>query len=123
MARTTATEVKEIITTSLTDAAIDNYINVATDMVDELDEDTTLTDSRLILIEQWLTAHLIAITKERQGSKEKVGDAEITYSGKFGMNLQSTTYGQTAAMLDTSGTLAQLGKKKIDITAITSFES
>lgn len=123
MARTTATEVKQIITTSLSDADVNNYIDIATAMVDDLDSDTTLTNARLILIEQWLTAHLIAITKERQTVDEKLGEAAVKYTGKFGENLQSTTYGQTAAMLDTSGTLAQLGKKKITFRPITSFDT
>jgi hypothetical protein len=123
MARVTATEVKEImLDTALTDAQIGVFIAVATDMVDDLDSDTTLGESRLALIERWLTAHLIASTIERMGTREKVGDAEITYMGEFGQNLSSTPYGQTAAMLDTSGTLKALGKKKITFHAITSFE-
>jgi hypothetical protein len=120
--RTTATEVKQIMDTSLSDAVVEYYITVAAEMVDDLDANTTLGGTRLEEIERWLTAHLIAITRERQGQREKIGDAEITYSGKFAMNLQSTTYGQTAAMLDISGTLAQLGRKKVSIKAVTSFE-
>lgn len=120
--RTTAAEVKQIMPTSLADAVVEYYITVAAEMVDDLDANTTLGATRLEEIERWLAAHLIAITRERQGQKEKIGDAEITYAGKYGMNLQSTSYGQQAAMLDTSGTLAQLGKKKISIKAITSFE-
>lgn len=121
-ARTTATEVKQIMDTSLADAVVDYYITVAAEIVDDLDANTTLGGTRLEEIERWLTAHLIAVTRERQGQKEKIGDAEITYAGKFDMNLQSTTYGQVAAMLDSSGTLAQLGRRKISIKAITSFE-
>lgn len=123
MARTTAAEVKEIIPdTSLTDAQVGYFIDVATEMVDDLDADTTLDDARLVFIEQWLTAHLIASTVERMGKTEKIGDAQVTYMGEFGKNLDSTPYGQMAAMLDTSGTLRALGKKKITVRAVTSFE-
>ena len=113
---------KEILDTSLTDAQVENFIAIASAMVDDLDTDTTLTDARLILIEQWLTAHIIASTRERMGKSEKLGDAQITYLGEFGKGLDSTPYGQMAAQLDTSGTLRALGKKKITMKAITSFE-
>lgn len=122
MAYTTAAEVKEILTTSLSDAAVEAYIAVATDMIADLTT-TNLDTTRLELIERWLTAHLIAVTKERQTQEEEVGEARAKYTGKFGMNLQSTTYGQTASMLDTTGALAELGKKKIMIRAITSFDT
>lgn len=122
--RTTSTEVKQIlIDTELTDAQIDNFITIASAIVDDLDTDTTLTDARLEMIEQYLTCHLIASGPERQMETEKLGDASIKYSGKYGLALDSTTYGQTAAMLDTSGTLRGLGGKKAKIRAITSFDS
>lgn len=123
MARTTASEVKQIIpNTELTEAQVDNFITIATAIVDDLDDETTLTDTRLELIEQYLTAHLIASGPERQSKSEKLGDASIQYSAEFGKGLDSTTYGQTAAMLDTSGTLRGLGGKKAKIRAITSFD-
>ena len=51
------------------------------------------------------------------------GDAEISYAGKFGEQLMATPWGQTAAMLDSSGILAATGKRKITMKAITSFET
>jgi len=121
--RTDATRVKAIYSTSLTNFAVESYIDVAADIVDELDSDTTLGDTRLELIERYLTAHLIAFTNERIGIREKIGDAEITYAGKFGEEIMGTPWGQTAAMLDTSGTLRSIGKRKISIKAITSFDT
>ena len=122
MARTTQEAVREILNTSLDDEAVENYVDIANVIVtDELDN-TSLTDERLTLIERWLAAHLIAITQERMATQEKLGEASITYAGAFGKGLQSTSYGQMVAMLDLSGTLNQLGKKKLSIKAITSFE-
>ena len=121
MARTTPAEVKVIITTSLIDAAIESYISIASSMVTNT---VTCGAAEAVLkeIERWLTAHLISITKERAGIKERLGEAEITYSGKFGEGLKSTSYGQMVLQLDTCGSFAKLGMKTISITAITSFE-
>ena len=121
MARVTATEVKVIITTALLDPAIESYIEIANSMV----TDTVtcgLAASVLKEIERWLTAHLISITQERVGIKERLGEAEITYAGKFGEGLKGTSYGQMVLQLDTCGSFAKLGTKTISITAITSFE-
>ena len=118
--RTTAAKVKEILDTAQTDPAIEAYIAIASQMVDDLP--TSLSEERLTEIERWLTAHFIASTKERMGKTEQVGEAQISYLGEFGKNLESTPYGQTAAMLDTSGTLNALGKKKAYFKTITSFE-
>lgn len=121
--RVTASEVKAIMDIELTDAAVDIFIGIANPIVtDNLDTATTLTDAQLKEIERWLTAHLISVTKERRGKAEKLGEASITYQGIFGVGLKATEYGQMLEVLDTSGTLAGLGKKKISIKAITSFE-
>lgn len=121
MARTTVAKVKEILDTALTDPQVDNYIDIANTMVTN-NVTCGLSATVLAEIERWLAAHLISITQERLGIKEKVGDAEITYTGVFGEGLKSTSYGQTVLMLDTCGGLANLGKKSISIKAITSFE-
>lgn len=124
MARVTPNDVNAILhTDTISDSVLDSYINIANSIVtDNFSSTDALSDSELVEIERWLTAHLIAITKARMGVKEKLGDAEITYAGAFGTGLLSTPYGQTVSMLDTTGTLAALGKKKISIKAITSFE-
>jgi hypothetical protein len=123
MARTTATEVKEILDTSLSDIVVDSYINIANALVtDELSSSTLMSDTQLEEIERWLTAHLIASTRARMGKSEKLGDASITYTGEFGMGLDSTPYGQMVKLLDKTGSLAAMGKKKITFKAITSFE-
>ena len=121
MARTNPDAVKEIIPTSLTTSQISAYIDISNTIVTN-NVTCGLGADVLEEIERWLAAHLISITQERQAKKEKVGEAEITYQGEYGVGLKSTTYGQTALMLDTCGGLANLGKKAINITSITSFE-
>lgn len=123
MARTDATAVNAIMDISLTDVEIDVYIAIANSIVtDNLGSLTEFSVAQLTEIERWLTAHLITITRERRGVREKLGEAEVDHADVFEMGLKSTHYGQMVSMLDTSGTLAASGKKKISIKAITSFE-
>lgn len=120
--RTTATEVKEIYSTSLSDSIIEAYIDVANDLVTEKlagEHD----DTRLEMIEQFLSAHLVIIARDRQAREEEIGDARIIYSEVFGEGLKSTTFGQTVLMLDTSGILNSMSKRKVRIVAIESFDN
>ncbi len=116
--RTTVEEVKQILNdTELSDPIIEGYIKAANSMINnvlsgKLDEDT------LEEIERWLTAHMIASTRERQAVKEGAGGAFIEYTGKFGEGLKSTSYGQMVLTMDTTGLMAALGMKQIKLIAI-----
>jgi len=124
MARTTAAEVMEIMPdTSLTTIQITPFVDIASAILTDHLSSCGLSETELTEIERWLAAHLIATTAERQLKSQKVGEASVTYQGVFGAGLNSTTYGQMVMMLDSCGILAQLGKKKIRIHAITSFDS
>ena len=121
--RTTATAVKAIIETTQLDATITTYfIPPANRMVTQV-LGTSLSSAILTDIETWLTAHLLAISVERQATKMKIDDTEETY-GKTALGLNNTTYGQMVLALDTTGEMANMGKAKTPISfkAITSFE-
>ena len=120
MARVTATQVKQIIDTDLDDTIVDAFIAGATALIDSVLG--TDTSDILTQIELWLTAHMIASTRERQSKKEGAGGAYIEYTGITGEGLKSTTYGQMALALDTSGELAALGGKQASIYAVPSFD-
>ena len=123
MARTTATKVKQIISTDLSDAIVDAFIAGATELVTEtIGSSTALTDTLKAEIERWLSAHLIASTRERQLVSGEAGPAKAVYQGKTGMHLEATMYGQQVMVLDTTGSFASLSGKAAKITAITSFE-
>lgn len=109
MARVTEAEVKLIIDTQLTN--IDLFIDTANIIVDEDLSDVGMSDVRLNKIELYLSAHFVCL-REKQLTSENFGSASETYQGKTGMNLQSTNYGQTAMMLDKSGTLVNVGKTR-----------
>ena len=119
--RTNVTDVKNILdNTTLSDPIITGYIDSANVFVTEYLEPTTLSAIMLEEIEKWLSAHLISFTRERMAASEEAGGAKIKYIGVFGKGLDSTPYGQTAIMLDDTGTLLELsaGKKNINITSL-----
>lgn len=115
--RVTAKEVRVIITTSLLDAVIDAYIEIANPMVTST---VTCGLSAPILkeIERWLTAHLISITNERLTTEEKLGEATVKYASGG----KTQTYWDMVLFLDTCGGFANLGKRAATIRTITSFK-
>jgi hypothetical protein len=123
MARVTATEVKAIMDNCLlTDTTVNTFILAANKLVTKIFGYSTTEDSMYKEIERWLSAHLIASTLERTTSIEKLGDASVTFTGKWGEGLKSTPYGQMVLLLDTSGELANAGKAAASITAVISFD-
>jgi hypothetical protein len=122
MARVTPTEVKEIMDNcEVLDSIVVSIIDTANAFVtDTFFDDQSLSATRLKDIEKWLTAHMIASSLERQTSQEKVGDGEVTYSGKWADGIKSTTYGQMVLFLDTTGKIANSGKQGASIKAIKS---
>jgi hypothetical protein len=119
--RTNAADVKAIMATSLSEAQITSYITDANALVNAILGEEELSDALMETIEKWVAAHLIAMTKSRQPQYKKIGDGAESYP-KLGMNMQTTTYGQTALAFDTSGKLANTGKKRATIVAIPSFD-
>lgn len=98
-------------------------ITAASSVIDNVfADDANVTDALLKELERWLSAHYVASTLARMAEKEKVGQAEVTYMGKWGEMLKSTPYGQVLLTLDTTGKLAKVGKRAVSIYAIPSFE-
>jgi hypothetical protein len=122
--RVTATEVKEIMDgLTATDSIIETFINAASAVIDSVfSGDTTTGVTLLKELERYLAAHFIASTIFRQTSKEKLGEADVTYTGKWGENLASTSYGQTVRLLDLTGKMSQIGKSAASVFAVTSFD-
>lgn len=116
--RCTGVEVKEIIDTTLTEVQITPFITAANlTVTDILGGSTVLSAAQLKEIERWLAAHFVAIRDPRI-SAEKTADAGATYHGKTAMGLDHTPYGQQAKMLDTTGALANIGKKKASMNVL-----
>ena len=66
----------------------------------------------------WLSAHLIACTKERLTVKEEIGDVAVWYQSQPKGFFQQTQYGQMVLLLDTTGAFQSNSKKKASFTAI-----
>jgi len=112
MARITDIEVRNIIETSITEGQMQRYIDSAAALSTLLD-DKGINSTILKEIECWLTAHLIASTRDRQAREEGAGTAYVKYSGLTYTGLKGTTYGQHALMLDYSGTLEIMSGRRL----------
>jgi hypothetical protein len=125
MARVTEGEVKELIPTTETITAQINAANVV--VTEKLGSNGTITADHLKEIERWLAAHLVACSIERQTTKEKIGATAAEFvgsqQGAAGLGLNLTTYGQQVLVLDTTGTLANLGKRKARIDTIEAIDT
>jgi len=124
MARVSPGEVKQIMDgCPLTDPVISAYIISANAIVTKVfSGDIEIGTTLLKEIERWFTAHMIASTSFRTASEEKVGDATIIYTGKWGMGLDSTPYGQMVKQIDVTGKMGRAGKIAASMYAIKSFD-
>jgi hypothetical protein len=120
MARTNVTDVRTIITTSLSDSQVTSFITDSNLIVTSKFDGVTIDDDLLEAIEKWLTAHLITMSQKRQLSDQKVGEASVKYAGKFGLYLEHTTYGQMVISLDSTNTMqdSQAGKIRAKLRSI-----
>lgn len=114
MARVTSAEVATIITTSLD---VTPFINTANLLVTRLLSAAGYAEGTLKDIELYLAAHFTALVDQRPVD-ETVGPASASFVNQFDKYLDFTVYGQTAKMLDTSGTLANIGKKRASFSVI-----
>ena len=124
--RTTVSEVRQIMdgmtSSEVSDADVTAFLTAANALVTKIiGDDGDLGSTLKEEIERYLTAHFIASTRFRTATEEKVGDVWARYTGKFGMNLESTPYGQVVLQLDFTGKMgAAVGKRGASIRAIKS---
>lgn len=126
MARTTATEVKEILgdlATGIADSVITAIISDANLLITDKLGSSSLSADQLESIEKWMAAHMAASSVCHEASKEVIGPAEVTYTGKWGTRLELTSFGQMVLVLDTTGTMANLGRRPARFWAVpTSYD-
>jgi hypothetical protein len=114
----TVARVQQIIDTEQTDAVIQAFLDAALVHINAATDSGDLTASQKNEIQAWLAAHMLAVTHDRQGKKEKLGDAQVEYTGEYKQRLASTTYGQMVLTLDTSGKIGTAAKKAVVLKAI-----
>ena len=105
--RTTAAAVEDVLDTDLSSGAVTKFVNTANLLVTEYLAGEGLTDSLLTEIETYVAAHLVTL-RDRRTATEGAGGVSFTYQGNFGMGLDSSQYGQTAQVLDSTGILSGL---------------
>lgn len=111
--RASATEVKGIITTSMDDPRVDNFITTANAVVNQHLTGENLSDDLLALIERWLAAHFLAIDEARV-TQEDADGVSRRYEGTVGTGLNATRFGQQVILLDPTGKLLALETSKLD---------
>lgn len=120
--RTTVTAVVDVLTpggdydTDL-EPDIEPFIRVANLMVDRVvtcasNKGKDLTSSEARELETWLAAHAYVSSDPTYVQKwtEKAGGV---FTGKFGLKLEGTRYGQMALLIDPSGCLASLQNRQV----------
>lgn len=105
--RTDSAAVCAVLETSLDDDQVNPFIQTANIMVTEYLGASSLSATLLREIETHLSAHFVTL-RDRMAAREQADGVGFTYQGKFGMGLDSSQYGQTAQVLDSTGTLAQI---------------
>jgi len=81
--------------------------NALADYVSSKDSKSQLSATLLKQIELYLAAHFYSHRDQPYASKSTMG-ASASFQGQWGKGLESTRWGQTAMMLDVSGTLAAI---------------
>jgi hypothetical protein len=120
MARTTSDAVQAILLAdydSVNRPDLTPFIDTASAVVNRvavccLTKNKPLTATELELVERWLAAHCYCMSDQPYRSR-KTEKAEGVFQGNSGMNLDATKYGQTANMIDYSGCLAAIAKKRL----------
>lgn len=106
MARTSESEVKDILDTNLDNTSLSAWIEVANELVDDIAAaDSSLTTSRLTKLEKLAAAHL-ASSQDQRFESASSESRSVQYQGETGMGFKGTKHGQAALALDPTGTLA-----------------
>lgn len=99
-ARITPDDVRTIFTTDLLDDALTEFINMAAEIVDDVQASAEVSEQRLRLIEMNMAAHL-ASSDDPRALQESIGDASFMYV----RDREVTEFLKTAADLDPSSVI------------------
>lgn len=114
MARVIDGDVKEIIDTSIDTTP---FITAANLIVTDQLGSSAFSAAYLKEVERWLAAHFVAI-RDKRAKSVTIGKSRADFSDKYGLGLDFTEYGQQVKVLDTTGTLANIGMRKAGFTVI-----
>ena len=86
--------------------------NKIVDYVVTQDADGLLSTGLLKDIETFVAAHFAVCNRDKQYTSKSTGGASGSFQGQYAMRLESTDPGQTAMLLDVTGTLKQLNEAR-----------
>lgn len=124
--RTNAANVKAIMDTELTESQITPFLTPANLLVTDKLTGEGLSDTHLIEIEKYLTAHFVTMGMGGDIEEEWTPEYKVRYAKKGiekGNGLHATSYGKLVLTLDTTGKLSALGKKNIVFEAMETNDS
>lgn len=109
-----ADDLLEILDSDLTEARLNNFINMAYIMTLRLAGKLADCggDDALREIQNLLAAHYASLYERTTKSESIGGEWSVTYAFEEGVGLMATPFGQQAVALDCSGTLAKAGLKR-----------
>lgn len=91
------------------------FIEMANEITTEYCGDAGYSDSRLEMIEMWLAAHFITLSRQQQVSSESAGGVSYSLgpsSRNQGAGFASTRFGTTAISLDSAGGLLRAAQRQ-----------
>lgn len=106
---------EEVAAISFASGDLTVFIEVSNVMISDHLADKEISAAALRLIALYLAAHF-AFLAEGQVKSEKIGASSTSFNMSTGLALLSTTFGQQAIMLDSSGTLSALNSSAASAT-------
>ncbi len=107
----TPEEVRAVIDTVPDSVDLATFIETANLIITEQITDATISAARLRQIELYLSAHFVAITRERGGlTSDETGESKAEFSDVYEAGFALTRFGQAAMQLDTSGVLKAINE-------------
>jgi len=113
MTRTNPTDVKVTFDTDLSDAAVEDWIDIASEIVDDVEGvDPSLSATRLEKLEKLLAQHFASAQDPRLSSASReTASADYQRNDEY-----STDYMASAVSLDPTGVVASLDKRTATLT-------
>ncbi len=119
-----ADAVREIIDTALTDAQINNFLNIGYYMALPLTGHLAACGGTSMQCEiiKVLAAHGLTLRERTVKSQSVASEWSITFMAKDGYGLQASQYGQEAIAMDCSGKLAKLSMKRATLEVVSYYD-
>lgn len=110
-ARVRHLDIQEITESQLDEPIVNAFINTANQLVENLLVGQGLGEETLTEIEKYLTAHFMTLLEPKAHSEQIDTEYRVTYQGQTKMRLEASFYGQTALLLDSSGSLQRASEE------------